>query len=258
MNPVDYALLTTDDLIQRFIDQADHIGTVVPLQVKVPLTGDEFKRGAHVLHAIADQLRARKPIAEIRARLFQNESVSVRAWSGTLLHSVDPEWAGASSRGVYHGLTTLEVLAWRRRILQRPRQKPDLQKMSTTQLVESFVDACERCYGTTRFLTDEESGGVKMTAYNKVMGEVHTIARELHRRSELQALVPLFDHPIITVREEAAGYCLPVATEQAIATLEAVEATKVDPEFMAASFTLDRWRDGTYGPFKIFPRPTQT
>jgi hypothetical protein len=257
MTATDYSHLTTNNLLQRFTDTAKRAGWIFTADKTKLLPTPQRAMLMLQMQALGAELRNREPIEKIR-ELFVDQDPDVRGWAGGQFLSVDPEWADATLTGLFRSLTTQEVLAWRRRILQRRPQKPDLQKMSTTQLVDSFVDTCERCYGTTRFLTDEESGGVKMTAYNKVMDEVHTIARELHRRSELQALVPLFDHPIITVREEAAGYCLLVATEQAIATLEAVEATKDNPEFMAASFTLDRWRDGTYGPFKIFPRPTQT
>jgi hypothetical protein len=257
MTATDYSQLTTDDLLQKFADTAKQVGWIFTADKTKLLPTPQRAMLGQQIQALGAELRNRKPIEKIR-ELFVDEDPDVRGFAGGQFLSVDPEWADATLTGLFHKLTTQEVLAWRRRILQRRRQKPDLQKMSTTQLVESFVDSCERCYGTTRFLTDEESGGVEMTLHNKVRGEVKEIARELHRRGELQALVPLFDHPTITVRQEAAGYCLPVATEKAIATLEAVEATKDNPEFMAASFTLDRWRDGTYGPFKIFPRPAQT
>jgi Domain of unknown function (DUF2019) len=257
MSSPDYSQLTTSDLLQRFGDAAKRAGWIFTKDRKKLQPTPQRGMLVQQMQALGAELRKRKPIEQIR-ELFVDKDPDVRSWAGAQFGSVDPEWAGATLAGLFHKLTTHEVLAWRRRILQRPSQKPDLQKMSTTQLVERFVDACERCYGTTRFLTDEESGGVEMTAHNKVRSEVKAIARELHRRSELQALVPLFDHPIITVRQEAAGYSLPVATDQAITTLEAVEATKDDPEFGSASFTLDRWRDGTYGPFKIIPRPTQS
>jgi hypothetical protein len=257
MTAADYSQLTTNDLLQKFADTAKQVGWIFTADKTKLLPTPQRAMLGQQIQALGAELRNRKPIEKIR-ELFVDEDPDVRGFAGGQFLSVDPEWAEATLAGLFHRLTTQEVLAWRRRILQRPSQKPDLQKMSTTQLVEHFVDACERCYGTTRFLTDEESGGVEMTAHNKVRSEVKAIARELHQRSQLQALVPLFDHPIITVRQEAAGYSLPVAAEQAVATLEAVEATKTNPEFGSASFTLDRWRDGTYGPFGIIPRPTQS
>jgi hypothetical protein len=88
-----------------------------------------------------------------------------------------------------------------------------------------------------------------MKAHNKVAGDIYAAAKELNRRGELRALVPLFKHPLITVRQRAARYCLPVATERAIATLEKVAATKELPESSSASWTLDLWRKGQYCAF---------
>src|SRR5208283_5991619 len=116
-------------------------------------------------------LRTRKPVTELRAQLFENESPDVRSWSGTLLCAVDPDWADAATTGLFHGLTTREVLAWRDRIMRGPARRPALKEMTTAQLLERFVDACERCYGAARFLTDEQGGGLSMKAYNRVSGE---------------------------------------------------------------------------------------
>ena len=256
MSTTVYSQMSTDKLIQRFIDEANHIGgPLSPRSLKVPVRSAEFTHGKDALHAIGAELRARKPVVDLRARLFENESPDVRSWAGTLLHAVDPEWADATVAGLFHKLSTKKVLAWRRRILQKPSRKANLQDITLTQLVECFVDACKRCYGTTRFLTDNEGGGTNMEAYNKAFGDVYAAARELDRRGELRALLPLLDHPLITVRQKAATYGLAVAPNRSVPVLEAVEATKTWPEFIFASTTLDRWRKGTYRAFPDEPTP---
>jgi hypothetical protein len=250
MSATDYSQWSIEDLIQHFIDEANHIGCPLVLGgPKVPYPSVEYTQARDMLRAIAAELRVRKPLTQLRTRLFENVSPDVRGWAGTQFYSVDPEWADASATGVLFALTTHEVLAWRHRILQRTSRKFDLQEATVTQLVDRFVDACERCYGTTRFLTDEESGGTSRTAFNRVSGDIYAAAKELNRRGELQALVPLLNHPLITVRQRAACFCLPIAEKQAVATLDKVVATKESPEFTSASWTLDLWRNGEYCPF---------
>jgi hypothetical protein len=126
--------------------------------------------------------------------------------------------------------------------------------MTVSQLVACFVDACERCYGATRFLTDAEGGGPSMKAHNRVAGDIYVAAKELNRRGELGALVPLIKHPLITVRQRAAAYSLPVATNIATAALEDVAATRQIPEFLKAKQTLDYWRNGQYCAFPDDPK----
>jgi len=66
------------------------------------------------LKALGAELRARAPIAEIRA-MFEDEDVNVRAWASPQLQTVDPEWGEATFSGVCFGISTRDVLAlWRR------------------------------------------------------------------------------------------------------------------------------------------------
>lgn len=223
-----------------------------PNHLKVPFRSVEYDRGKNALHAIGAELRTRNPVAQARAQLFANESPDVRGWAGGQLHSIDGEWAEAALSGLRHDLTTHEVLAWRNRILKRSA-KPNFRSMTNRQIADHFVDACERCYGTTRFLSDAEGGGPDMKAHNRVSGDIYAAAAELNRRGELRALVPLLKHPLVTVRERAAAYCLPVATEPAVATLEEVAETRQSPEIFKASRTLDYWRSGQYCAFPDDP-----
>jgi hypothetical protein len=124
--------------------------------------------------------------------------------------------------GLTRGLSTQEVLAWRDRILRGAPKRPRLDEMTLPQLLDRFIDACERCYGSTCFLTDEQGGGSDMRAYDKASGESYAVARELNARGKLASLVPLLDHTLVTVREKAGMFCLDIAPDKAIATLEAV------------------------------------
>jgi hypothetical protein len=254
MSATDFSQLSTDDLIQHFIDEANRIGSIfAPNHLKVPFRSADYDRGQNALHAIGAELRTRRPVGQARAQLFANESPDVRGWAGGQLHAIDGEWAEAALSGLRYNLTTQEVLAWRNRILKRS-PKPDFRTMTISQVVDHFVDACERCYGTTRFLSDAEGGGPSMKAHNKVSGDTYAAAKELNRRGELRALVPLLKHPLVTVRERAAAYCLPVATEVAVVTLEEVAAAHKFPEFLKASRTLDYWRNGQYCAFPDDPK----
>jgi Domain of unknown function (DUF2019) len=254
MNATDYSQLSTSDLIQQFIHEAKRIGCIFsPDHLKVPFRSVEYDRGKNALHAIGVELRTRSPVAQARAQLFANESPDVRGWAGGQLHSIDGEWAEAALSGLRHNLTTHEVLAWRDRILKRSA-KPDFRTTTTSRVLDHFADACERCYGATRFLSDAEGGGPNLKAHNKVSGDIYAAAAELNRRGELRTLVPLLKHPLVTVRERAAAYCLPVATEAAVATLEEVFAAHEFPEFLKASRTLDYWRSGQYCAFPDDPK----
>lgn len=258
MSTADYAKLSTDDLIQRFVNEANQVGTIVRLErVKVPLDSPEWERANVTLNAIATELMRRDTVAVVRARLFENSSADVRGWAGTKWANVDPVWSMATFIGVLKKMTTKEVLAWRDRVLRDPPKRPTMKEMTIPQLLERFIDGCERLYGSTRFLMDEDGNNVSMKAYNRVSGEPGKVAEELHSRGKLKVLVPLLDHPLITVRQQAARYCLPVATEQAVATLEKVAATKEYPEFSCAYDTLGYWRRGEYCPFPEDPMLTR-
>jgi hypothetical protein len=258
MNTADYAKMSTGDLIQCFIDEANRVGTVVRMELhKLPLGSPEYDVAIANFRAMSAEFRRRKPIAAIRARLFSNPSDDVRGWAGMQLGPVDPVWSMAAFIGVLKRMTTGEVLAWRDRVLRDPPKRPTLKEMTIPQLLERFIDGCERLYGSTRFLMDEDGNNVSAKAYNRVSGEPGDVAEELHSRGELRALVPLLDHSLITVRQQAARYCLPVATEQAVATLEKVAATKEHPEFSRAYDTLGYWRRGEYCPFPEDPMLTR-
>jgi hypothetical protein len=238
-----YANMGTDELIQRFADTAKRTGSGWSSVMARP----ESVRKALVkeMQAMGAELRARKPIAKLR-RLLENEDRDVRGWAGAQFDSIDPEWADATISSLAYHLTVREVLAFRQRVLKGAPPGPPLKDMTIEQLVDSFKDACTRLYGTTRFLSDEEGGGMDMAAYNHVAGDVHTIVKELAGRRKLDALLSCLDDPLITTRGRAAYYCLPIATDRAVAVLEAISATNTWPEDSAAHWTLWGFRNGTY------------
>lgn len=197
------------------------------------------------MRALGAELEQRKSIGRLR-ELFDDPDPDVRGWAGSYFSSIDHDWASACMTGLSFGLSTREVLAWRHRVLDPLPSQPPLQEMSTAQLLERFVHASERCYGATRFLTDEQGGGTDRAAYNKVSGDLSAVAKELHARGEIVALVPLMDHPLVTVRERAALCCLECAHEKAVATIEGITGIEWRHEAAEGTILLDLWRMGEY------------
>jgi hypothetical protein len=250
MSTVDYTKISTDALIQRFIDDANRVGTIASLRrVKVALDGPELEQASANINAIAVELTHRKAVAEIRAQLFENPSPDVRGWAGMKWVNADPVWAMAAFTGVIEGMTTKEVLAWRDRVLRDPPKRPTLKEMTIPQLLERFIDGCERLYGSTRFLMDEDGNNVSMKAYNRVAGEPYGVAKELYSRGMLDALVPLLDHSFITVRQRAASYCLDVAEDKALAVLKSIPNNWMLQESNDAHTVLSLRESGLYHPF---------
>jgi hypothetical protein len=256
---IDYSRLSTDELLQKFVEAARVNGSVYGL---FALPNERWGQAIEDLHAkggkvpmpekmqsLGAELRRRKPIGQLR-RLFESRDPDVRSWAATQFLSVDPEWATATMTGLIHNLSTREVLAWRHRILEDPPERPTTSEMTIPELLERFVDACERCYGATRFISEEEGGWPTMKAYNKISGEPYAVAKELHARGILETLVPMLDHPHVTVRQKAARYCLRIATDKAIAALRGIDEKDRSQESLDASWTLSEWAKGKYAPFE--------
>jgi hypothetical protein len=247
---VDYASASTDDLVQKFADLEKQIGRMSPSGDEA---ADETKIGGLFddLQAVITELLKRKPTDKLQ-RLFFHEDADVCNWAGIYLHRVNPEVAHAAATSAIYGLTTKEVLVLCDRIRRGPPPTPTLQEMTVPQLLARYIDACERCYGTTRFLDDEETGGPNVKGYNKASGEIYRVGKELNARGQLAALVPLMDHPLITVRQKAGMHCLDIASEKAVATLEAIDAGKQRndaKESVQAHMMLYFWRIGDFHPF---------
>ena len=165
----------------------------------------------------------------------------MRAWASLQFLSSQPELGLASFSGLGTELSAQEVLALARRAQQAPPSLPRLVEMSTEALVAQFEDAAWREYGT-RFVANDDP--TDMTLYNRIVGEILDIMRELKRRDALAALLPLLNSGNITVRKEAAIATLTVSPQRASATLDAIVASKNRRELLSAASALDRWRDG--------------
>jgi hypothetical protein len=247
---LDYASASTDDLVQKFVDLEKQIDHLSPSGDEA---ADETKIGALFddLQAVITELLKRKSTDKLQ-RLFFHEDADVRNWAGIYLHRLNPEVASAATCSAIYGLTTKEVLALCDRIRRGPPATPTLQEMTVLQLLARYIDACERCYGTTRFLADEETGGPNVKDYSKASGEIHRVAKELNARGQLATLVPLMDHPLVTVRQKAGMHCLDIAGEKATATLEAINPGKQRndvKESVEAHMMLYFWRKGDFHPF---------
>lgn len=247
MSAAEYSKLTTDKLLNKFVETAKRAGTIFTWD-KAVVSNPQFKALAPKMQAIGAELRKRNPREKLR-ELFEHPNPHVRGWAGPQFLSVDPDWATATITGLFHNLSTREVLAWRERILRGPPRLPVLGELSVPQLLDSFIDACERCYAT-RFLTDAQGGGPGMKAYNEVSGEPYVIAKELNARGELKVLLPLLGHSCVTVRQKAGMFCLNIATDKAITTLEGIGGPFSDLEAAEASTMLRLWRMGKYKPFR--------
>jgi hypothetical protein len=237
-----YATMSTDELIQRFADTAKRTGSG---WTSVHARPEAYRKAlVKEMQAMGAELRARKPIAEIR-RLFEDEDRDVRGWSSAQFHIIDPVWAEATDASLAYHVTVREALALRQRVLDGTPPLP-FKEMTIDQLIDAFKEACTRLYAATRFLSDEEGGGTDMVAYNHVAGDSYAVAKELAKRGKLEALVPLLDDPLITTRERAARFCLAIAPDRSLAALEAVAATQTWPETSGAWWTLHEFRHGTY------------
>ncbi len=232
------AQMSTDELIVEFVRLAQALRSVWTFWAKIPENTAERQAMDQELRAIGAELCARKPIEKLRP-LFDHESVDVRFYAAMRFLPVDPDWAIAAISAHTADLSTKDVIALRARAKKRPPARPTVKDMSTDQLVARFEDAGIRSYAT-RFLGGEfEPFDVEL--YNRITRETREIVDELKARDELVRLLPLLDHPNISVRRTAATYAISVAPDRTLPVLEAVNASRDSIEAPRASATLDRW-----------------
>ena len=141
MSAEDYAQMSTDELLQDFIQKTQFVRSA--WNSPIPKQTPEREAVRQEIYAISAELRARKPIAQVR-QLFDHESADVRGWSAGQFLSIDPEWALATTSGLAANLSTRQVLALRAHARQGPPPHPLIQDMSTDQLVARFEDAAIR------------------------------------------------------------------------------------------------------------------
>ena len=113
--------------------------------------------------------------------------------------------------------------------------------MSTDKLVARFEDA-GICGYATQFLGGEfEPFDVEL--YNRIVGETRKIVDELDARGSLNELLPLLDHPNISVRRTAATYAISVAPDRTCPCSNPRSASRDSIEAPRASAALDRWNE---------------
>ncbi len=242
MSDPDYSGTSTEELIERFVENARLVGGGYETRGKPHPKSSEAQAVKRELRAVATELRARKPLVALR-RLYDHESPDVRSWASGQFMSIDPEWSSAGTAGIVENLSATEVMELRKRALTWPPLHPTVRRMSVEQLRERFEDAGIRQYAT-QFLSDEK-GGRDVATWNRIAGETYRIAEELKARGSLAVLLPLLDHANVVVRWATATRCLPIAPERAVPILEDVAAQTYRSESMHASDTLDQWRQGT-------------
>jgi hypothetical protein len=232
--------MSTDELIATFVRLAQALRSIWTYWAKIPEKTPERQAMDQELRAIGAELCARKPIEKLRP-LFDHESVDVRFYAAMRFLPVDPDWAIAAISAHTADVSTKDVIALRARAKKRPPARPAVKDMSTDQLAARFEDAGIRSYAT-RFLGGEfEPFDVEL--YNRIAKETREIVDELKVRNALTRLLPLLDHPNISVRRAAATYAISVAPDRALPVLESISASRDSIEAPRASATLDRWND---------------
>jgi len=235
-----HAQMSADELIAAFVRLAQALRSVWTFWAKIPENTPERQAMDQELRAIAAELCVRRPIEKLRP-LFDHESVDVRFYAAMRFLPVDPDWAIAAISAHTADLSTKDVIALRARAKKRPPARPTVKDMSTDQLVARLEDAGIRRYAT-RFLGGEfEPFDVELN--NRIAKETREIANELKARDALGRLLPLLDHPNVSVRRTAATYAIAVAPDRTLPVLEAISASRDLIEAPRASATLERWND---------------
>jgi hypothetical protein len=241
----DIAGQNTDQLIQRFVAYALRLGypwdanEKIKIQLKPGMP--EHDSVVNELKAVARELRARQPVAQVRP-LYESEHRSVRRFASTLLATVDPDLAQAAFRGAQYDLPTDEVVDLMRRARTPQPERPTLAELTPDALVERFVDASTRLYAT-RFLRCFDDP-LDLEVRNDILVNVWDAAREIKARGELAKLAPLMDHANVRVRLNAAMACLGLEPQKASAILEAIGERGEEFDMMDAKNALYHWRRG--------------
>jgi hypothetical protein len=237
---IDYSHSAMAELIARFVDGTGRLGSAFNLPFKMDRESVEGQALFKEMQLLGEELRARKPIAEIRP-LFEHPNSDVRYWAAIQFAPIDPEWAHAVYGAVREHLTTGEVITLVQKAKKKWPKRPALSDMSIAELVHRFEDSSIQLYATSEFMSDD-NGLPETKTYNRVMDEIGDAANELRARKALNALLPLLEHPNFVTRRVTAATCLPIASAQAIPVLEAIADGKFGRERISAWWTLNQWR----------------
>jgi hypothetical protein len=121
-------------------------------------------------------------------------------------------------------------------------KRKTLENATVDELVERFVDLC--------IAQDREIMGGDVKQINRIYDKIVTIRQELKARPGDQrcALIPLYRHENMQVRLVAAQATLAVAPEAARRALEAIAASKEQPQCGEASHSLWNLDRGVFKP----------
>jgi len=246
MNSIPYSRISTEDLLREFAHKApiarsgwNPFGKDFDRSPEGEAKREDVRRD---LQAIGEELRARKPIAQIRQQLFEHEDRDVRGWASAQFESIDPEWASATWSGLAARLPVREVLALRARAKKGPPARPTLREMTNEDLVVRFEDAGVRDYAT-RFISRGDCPR-DIELHNDIIDEMMDVVDEIKARNVVAELLPLLGHPNVVVRNHAAHFCLPVSPERAVPVLESVVASRDPYASYEAMDSLTHWRSG--------------
>jgi hypothetical protein len=117
-----------------------------------------------------------------------------------------------------------------------------LQELTINELVGRFADL--------GIAQDKAELYGEISKYNRLFKEMTAVDEELGARGREArlALLTLYDHPNMQVRVKAAIKTLGVAPEAARKVLEAIRASKWQPQAMDAGMILRGLDDGEYKP----------
>ena len=117
-----------------------------------------------------------------------------------------------------------------------------LQELTINEFVGRFVDL--------GIAQDKAELYGEISKYNRLFKEMTAVDEELRARGREArlALLTLYDHPNMQVRVKAAIKTLGVAPEAARKVLEAIRASKWQPQAMDAGMILRGLDDGEYKP----------
>ena len=117
-----------------------------------------------------------------------------------------------------------------------------LQELTINELVGRFVDL--------GIAQDKAELYGEISKYNRLFKEMTAVDEGLRARGREArlALLTLYDHPNMQVRVKAAIKTLGVAPEAARKVLEAIRASKWQPQAMDAGMILRGLDDGEYKP----------
>lgn len=121
-------------------------------------------------------------------------------------------------------------------------KQSELEAMTVEQLVERFV---EIGLAQDRALLDNETG-----KFNRLYDQMQAVNEELRRRDgdQRRALLSLYNHPNMQVRLKAATTTLAIAPHAARDALEAIKASRWQPQALDAGMSLWNLDRGIFKP----------